>query len=93
MSCLLTILKKQENISINMRNNDIERRQTSDKLNAIKQEKSILELGNESTGEKGLLQINKEIEKNKLERKSLEQSFIVKSFWSPATILISFFFI
>lgn len=84
---------KQENISIAKRNNEIERRQTSDKLNAIKQEKSLLESGNENTGEKGLLQINKEIEKNKLERKSLEQSFIVKPFWSPATILISFFLV
>jgi hypothetical protein len=85
--------EKQENTSIAKRNNEIERRQTSDKLNAIKQEKSALESGNENTGEKGLLQINKEIEKNKLERKSLEQSFIVKPFWSPATILISFFLV
>lgn len=85
--------EKQENISIAKRNHEIERRQTSDKLNAIKQEKSLLESGDENTGEKGLLQINKEIEKNKLERKSLEQSFIVKPFWSPATILISFFLV
>lgn len=84
---------KQENISIAKRNNEIERRQTADKLNGIKQEKTLLESGNENTGEKGLLQINKEIEKNKLERKSLEQTFIVKPFWSPATILISFFLV
>lgn len=85
--------EKQENISIAKRNNEIERRQTAEKSNAIKQEKSLLESGNESTGEKGLLQINKEIEKNKLERKSLEQSFIVKPFWTPETLLISFFLV
>jgi len=38
------------------------------------------------TGEKGLLQINKEIEKNKLEKSTLEQSFIIKKFWSVGTI-------
>lgn len=85
--------EKQENISIAKRNNDLERRQAADKLHAIKQKKSILESGNESTEEKGLLQINKEVEKNKLEIKFLEQSFIVKPFWSPATILISFFLV
>jgi hypothetical protein len=85
--------EKQENISIVKRNNEIERRQMSDKLNAIKQEKSLLESKNENTGDKGLLQINKEIEKNKLERKSLEQSFVVKPFWTAGTFLVSFFLV
>jgi len=39
-----------------------------------------------NTGDKGLLQINKEIEKNKLERNSLEQSFLIKKFWGIGTI-------
>lgn len=82
--------EKQENITIAKRNNDLERRQTTEILNSIRSEKSLLESGNESTGEKGLLQINKEIEKNKLERKSIEQSFVVKPFWTAGTILVSF---
>jgi hypothetical protein len=82
--------EKQENITIAKRNNDLERRQTTDILNSIRNEKSLLESGNESTGEKGLLQMNEEIEKNKLERKSIEQSFVVKPFWTAGTILVSF---
>jgi hypothetical protein len=85
--------EKLDNISATKRKNDLERRQTADKLSTIKQEKSILEFGNDNIGEKGLLQINKEIEKNLLERKSLEQSFVVKSFWTPGTALISFFLV
>ena len=39
------------------------------------------------------MQINKEIEKNKLERKGLEQSLVVKRFWTPGTMMILFFLI
>lgn len=66
--------------------NEIERRQLSEKNAEIKEEKFILESGNQSTNERGLLQINKEIEKNKLEKRMLEQSFIVKPFWRIGTI-------
>lgn len=79
--------EKQEKISTEKRNKELEIRQISDKITGLKQEKSIIESGNQNTGEKGLLQINKEIEKNKLERKSLEQSFIIKKFWGVGTIL------
>jgi hypothetical protein len=82
--------EKQEKISEKKRDNELEKRQTTDKISGIQQEKSILESGNQNTGEKGLLQINKEIEKNKLERKSLDQSFVVKPFWTAGNILISF---
>lgn len=82
-------IEKQEKINIDKRNNEIEKRQATDKISEIKQEKLILELGNQNTGEKGLLQINKEIEKNKLERRVLEQSFIVKKFWTIGTICIT----
>lgn len=85
------VAEKQDKIAIAKKDNDLEKRQTTDKISSIQQEKSILESGNENTGEKGLLQINKEIEKNKLERKGLENSFVVKKFWTAGNILISFF--
>ena len=85
--------EKQENKTVAKSNNDLEKRQITDRLNIIRNEKSLIESGNEITGEKGLLQTNKEIEKIKHERKSLEQSFVVKPFWNAGTILISFFLI
>jgi hypothetical protein len=81
--------EKQEKTDVEKRNNELEKRQIADKKSELKQEKSILESGNHNTGEKGLLQINKEIEKNKLERRTLEQSFVVKKFWTIGTILIT----
>ncbi len=85
--------EKQDKISIEKRSNDLEKRQVIDRITEIKQEKSILDSGNQITGERGLLQINKEIEKNKLERKTLEQSFIVKKFWNLGTVLSTFFLV
>jgi len=82
-------IEKQEALSIAKRNNDLEKKQIIEKLNSFKSEKSILESGNSSTGDKGIFQINKDIEKNKLERKSIEQSFIVKPFWNLGTVLVS----
>lgn len=79
--------EKQEKITFIKKDNELEKRQTTDKISSIHQEKSILESGNQNTGEKGLLQVNKEIEKNKLERKTLEQSFVIKKFWGVGTIL------
>ncbi len=80
--------EKQEKLNDEKRNNELEKRQITDKISDLKQEKSILESGNQNTGEKGLLQINKEIEKNKLERRTLEQSFVVKRFWTVGTIFV-----
>ncbi|MFN0291760.1 phospholipase D-like domain-containing protein [Pedobacter helvus] len=85
--------EKLEKISIEKRSNELAKRQVADKISEIKQDKSILESGNQNTGEKGLLQINKEIEKNKLERKTLEQSFVVKKFWNLGTTLSSLFLV
>jgi hypothetical protein len=81
--------EKQEKIFIEKRNTDLEKRQSTDKITALKLEKSIFESGNQNTGEKGLFQINKEIEKNKLERRTLEQSFVVKKFWTLGSILVT----
>lgn len=81
-------IEKQEKIVVAKKVSELEKRQTTDKISGLQQEKSILESGNQNTGEKGLLQINNEIEKNKLERKSLEQSLIVKKFWTVGTVFI-----
>ncbi|HEV7350021.1 phospholipase D-like domain-containing protein [Telluribacter sp.] len=80
--------EKQDKINVEKRNNALETNQISNKIIELKQEKSILESGNQNTGEKGLLQVNKEIEKNKLERRILEQSFVVKKFWTIGTTLV-----
>ena len=82
---------KQNAIKLNKNNLDLETKHLLDKIASIKEEKSIVETGNQGTGEKGLFQINKEIEKNKLEIKLLEQSFVVKKFANIGTISISFF--
>lgn len=80
--------EKQEKISIEKRNNELEKKQIEDKITLLKQEILLFEAGNSNSGEKGLLQINKEIEKNKLERRALEQSFVVKKFWGVGTVLV-----
>lgn len=80
--------EEDEQIKSEKRNNELEKRQVLEKISVLKEEKVLFESGNQNTGEKGLLQINKEIEKNKLERKTLEQSFVVKRFWSVGTVLV-----
>lgn len=81
--------EEQEQIGILKRDNELDKRQIIDKITALKQEKELHESGNPITGEKGLMQVNKQIEKNKLERKALEQSFVVKRFWTVGAILVS----
>lgn len=79
-------IDKQNELKAVKSNHEIELRQLNSKISEIKQEKSILESGNQNTGEKGLLQINNEIEKNRLERNTLESSFVIKKFWTVGTI-------
>jgi len=79
-------IDKQNELKAIKSNHEIELRQLNSKISEIKQEKSIFESGNQSTGEKGLLQINNDIEKNRLERNSLESSFVIKKFWTVGTI-------
>jgi hypothetical protein len=80
--------EKQEKISIEKKNNDLETRQITDKISELKEKQSLLDSGNINTSEKGLFQINKTIEKNKLEKRSLEESVIIKKFWSIGTIFV-----
>jgi hypothetical protein len=81
--------EKQEKLEIAKRVNELEDKQTNLKLEQLKEQKLILESGNTNSGEKGLFQINKEIEKHKLEISNLEQGFIIKKFWSAGSILVS----
>jgi len=68
--------------------NEILQRQINNKITEINREKSLLESGNQNSGEKGLLQRNKEIEKNNLERRVIEQTLITKKFWTTGTVFI-----
>lgn len=79
-------IDKQNELKAVKSNHEIELRQLNSKISEIKQEKSVFESGNQNTGEKGLLQINNDIEKNRLERNSLESSFVIKKFWTVGTI-------
>lgn len=81
--------EKQEKLDIAKRDNELEDKQTNLKLDQLKEQKAILEAGNANSGEKGLFQINKEIEKNRLEKNNLEQTFIVNKFWNIGTILVT----
>ena len=75
-------VEKENEISIEKRRNDIEAKQISEKKIELEQEKSILNQGIIKLARKDFFHINKEIEKNSLERKTLEQSFILRKFWN-----------
>lgn len=77
---------KQNALNTVKSENDIELRQINSRISEIKLQESTLESGNERIGEKGLLQINNDIAKNKLERDALEFSFVTKKFWTAGTI-------
>ena len=81
-------IEEEQKIKVEKNKNDIERRQISDKILDLKKNQSLLDSGNEITNEKGVLQINKEIEKNKLEKRNLEQAVVIKKFWSIGPILV-----
>jgi len=83
--------EKQNEINTIKNNIELEKKHLTDKISSIKQDKLVLESGNQNTGEKGLLQINKEIEKIKIENRTLEQSFVVKKFAGVGTISVSIF--
>jgi hypothetical protein len=79
--------EKQTELVAAKRDNELEIRQIKEHISGLKEEKRVFESGNQNTGERGLLQINKDIEKNKLEKKTLEQSFVVRKFWSVGTVM------
>jgi hypothetical protein len=80
--------EKHEKLDIAKRENELDEKQTNLKLQQLKEQKSILEAGNANSGDKGMFQINKEIEKNKLEINNLEQTFIISKFWNFGNILV-----
>jgi hypothetical protein len=79
--------EKTNEINTVKTSNELENKQIANKIAEIKREKEILESGNPATGERGLFQINKDIEKNKLEKRAIEQSLVVNEFWTVGTIL------
>jgi hypothetical protein len=76
---------KQNEIRSIKSNYDIELRQLNSEIKEINENKSLLETGNTNSGEKGLLQINKNIESNRLQKNSLESTLVVKKFWTVGT--------
>lgn len=64
---------------------DISLRQLNSEIKEINRERLLVEAGNTNSGEKGLLQINKDIESNKLLKNSLESTLVVKKFWNAST--------
>lgn len=80
-------LDKLDGIKALKANYGVDLRQINSKIAEIKQEILNFESGNRSSGEKGHLQINNEIEKIKLDRYSLESSFVIKKFWNAGTIV------
>ena len=84
---------KQNLVNSTKSSSDIEKRHIADQISEFKLEKSIFESGNQNTGVKGLIQINKEMEMNKLERRNLEQSFLIKPFANIGTVFLSIFLV
>ncbi|WP_312329804.1 phospholipase D-like domain-containing protein [Sphingobacterium sp.] len=93
----ISMAYESEKISLNIerddkllnekRKNDLEKLSIQGKLEEAREKKSKLESGDKITGEKGILQINMEIEQNKLEKSTLEQSVVLQKFWTPGTIM------
>jgi hypothetical protein len=84
---LKLISERNSEIEISKRDIELEMRQIRDNILLINLEKTTLESGNQITGERGVLQINSELEKNKLEKTSLEQTIVIRKFWSVGTVL------
>lgn len=81
-------IEKQEKISFEKDKLESEKKQTADKVMLLKEDISQLEIGNPEVGKRGLIQVSKELEKNKVELKSLEESFHIKNFWNLGTSLV-----
>jgi len=85
-------VEKEEKIVFEKRNHELEKKQINDKILKTKEEKVLLESGNQNIKEKGIFQINTEIEKNILEKRILEQSVIVRKFWSIKAVIFLLLF-
>jgi hypothetical protein len=83
--------EKEADLKMIKNNFELEKKQINEKIQKLKSEKSLIETGNQITGERGLYQINKEIENNKLEINNIEDSFSIIKFWNLGTVLSSIF--
>lgn len=82
-------LEKQEKLEHEKRRFELDKKLILDKISNTQKEVSKLEDGNDNIGEIGLILINKDIEKNKSESKSLEKSIILTPFWRLGTVLVT----
>ena len=86
-SCASIEYDRNAELSMLKKEHEIESRYLNERMNMLKQEKVYLEIGNDQTGERGLVQGNRDLEKNKLEQSNLEQAFVLKKFWSVGTVI------
>jgi hypothetical protein len=78
---------RNNEIESKKRDSELDKKHLIEKSHSLEKEKSLLQSGNEATGEKGILQINKEIETHRLDLRETERGFIVEKFWSIGSIL------
>lgn len=78
-------IEKQKELNIATSFNTLRIEQVQSSIDELIVAKTKLELGNTITNEKGIIQINLDLEKNRSEKKSLEQSFVTIDFWSWGT--------
>lgn len=78
-------IEKQKELNNATSFNTLRIEQVQSSIDELIVAKTKLELGNTITNEKGIIQINLDLEKNRSEKKSLEQSFVTIDFWSWGT--------
>ena len=64
-----------------------EKQKIKDSRERLQNEKRILEIGDNNTGEKGIFHFNQEIQNLSNEKKKLESTFSIVSFWKFDTVL------
>lgn len=78
-------IEKQKELDNATSFNSLRIEQIQSSIDELIVSKSKLELGNTIINEKGIIQINLDLEKNRSEKKSLEQTIITLDFWSWGT--------
>jgi hypothetical protein len=80
-------VRRNQNLKRSKDNHEIEKRKIQESKERLQNEKRILEIGDNNTGEKGLFHFNQEIQNLSNEKKKLESTFSVSSFWKFDTVL------
>ena len=66
---------------------ELDKQHTNEEIKNLNDKKTLLETGDPTTGEKGIFQVNSELERVKLEKADLEESTPVRKFWTVGTVL------